>query len=304
MKLDNNNKAVLLIGFGGPTKPDEVRPFLETVTRGRGIPQARIEEVAHHYEAVGGRSPYNEIVMRQAKALAERLRCAVYVGMRNWSPFLSDTLQVMARDGVKYSVGFVLAPHRSEASFDRYVESARQAQRALGPNAPEIEYVGPWHTHPLFVESVAKQVRTAASKLSPKQRERACLIFTAHSIPCAMAEQSRYAQELHESAALVADKLGWRRWFVAYQSRSGNPYEPWLGPDVGELLASLKEDAAVVMPLGFLCENVEILYDLDIEARSIAQQAGVTMVRASAVNDDPVFIQMIAELVHEQLAGH
>jgi ferrochelatase len=306
--VKRNGKGVLLIGFGGPTGPDEVRPFLREVTRGRGIPSARIEEVAHHYELVGGRSPYNEVVARQAAALRRALArdgiaVPVYVGMRNWRPAVKDALAQMARDGVSRAIGFVLAPHRSPASWDSYLESVSAAQAMLGAPAPVIDYVERWHNHPLFIEAVAAQVRRAIAQLSLAQRHAVHLIFTAHSIPQAIAARAAYAAEFEESALMVAKVLGHESWSLAYQSRSGDPREPWLEPDVAQVIGSFTDRAAVVVPIGFVCENVELLYDLDIEAAGVARAHGVTMVRASAVNDDPRFIAMMVALIRERFAG-
>ncbi len=301
-------KAVLLLGFGGPTGPDEVRPFLREVTRGRGIPDARIAQVAHHYELVGGRSPYNEVAARQAAALRQALardgvKVPVHVGMRNWPPLVRQALEQMAREGVSRAVGFVLAPHRSPAGWDSYLESVSAAQAALDGRAPTIDYVGPWHNHPRFIDAVAAQVRRAMEKLAAAQRSKAHLLFTAHSIPRAMAARSTYVEEFEESASMVAAALEHQSWSLAYQSRSGDPREPWLEPDVAQALSSLEDRAAVVVPIGFACENVELLYDLDIEAAELARAHRVTMVRASAVNDDPRFIAMMAALIRARLDG-
>jgi ferrochelatase len=301
-------KAVLLIGFGGPTSPDEVGPFLREVTRGRGIPDARIAQVAHHYELVGGRSPYNEVAARQAAALRQALardgvKVPVYVGMRNWPPLVRQALEQMAREGVSRAVGFVLAPHRSPAGWDSYLESVSAAQAALGERTPTIDYVGPWHNHPRFIDAVAAQVRRAMEKLAAAQRSKAHLLFTAHSIPRAMAARSTYVEEFEESASMVAAALEHQSWSLAYQSRSGDPREPWLEPDVAQALSSLEDRAAVVVPIGFACENVELLYDLDIEAAELARAHRVTMVRASAVNDDPRFIAMMAAVIRARFDG-
>jgi ferrochelatase len=303
-----SDTAVLLIGFGGPTRPAEVRPFLRAVTQGRGIPSTRIEEVAHHYELAGGRSPYNEIVARQAAALRQALArdgldMSVHVGMRNWPPLVQEALERMAREGIRRAVGFVLAPHRCEASFERYVESVSAAQAALDASAPAVNYVRRWHNHPLFIEAVAARVRDAMQRLAPAQRSRAHLLFTAHSIPQAMAARSTYAQEFEESALMVATALGHQRWSLAYQSRSGDPREPWLEPDIEQVIARLAGSCVIVVPIGFVCENVELLYDLDIEAVERARASQITMVRAGAVDDHPLFIAMMAAVIRECLEG-
>jgi ferrochelatase len=294
--------AVLLIGFGGPERRDEIRPFLDRVTRGRVIPRERYEEVARHYEAIGGRSPFNEITNRQLDALRERLtisgiRIPVVLGLRNAAPYLDDTLEKLARDGVRHVLGFVLAAHRCEASWDRYLQNVEQARARIGTDAPEVDYVGPWHTHPLFIEAAAERVADAFAHLDPAMRDSAKLIFTAHSIPLAMAAGAPYVEQLTESARLVAERLGRSQWTLAFQSRSGGPSDPWLEPDVRDVLRGLRGCAVVLAPIGFLSDHVEVLYDLDFEAAGVARAAGVTMVRAGTVSDHPRFIEMMAALV-------
>jgi ferrochelatase len=291
--------AVLLIAFGGPTRPEEIRPFLENVTRGRRIPPGRLDEVAHHYELIGGRSPLNELTFRQAEALRAQLgRTPVYVGMRNWEPYLADTLAQMAVDGVRAAVGIILAPHASEASRERYTEAVDAGRARLGPRAPTIEYVGSWHVHPLFVDALAAQARAALDTLPADAR----LVFTAHSIPVPGSE--RYVTELGETARAVAARLGGPAWEIAYQSRSGNPRDPWLEPDVNDALERLESEgvrAVAVAPIGFVCDHVEVLYDLDVEARATAGRLGLAFARVSTVNDHPSFIRMLAEVAGEHL---
>ncbi len=294
--------AVLLIAFGGPTRPEEIRPFLDNVTRGRRIPPERLEEVAHHYELIGGRSPLNALTFRQADGLRRLLgRTPVYVGMRNWEPYIAGTLGQMALDGVRRAVGVILAPHANEASRERYVEAVDEGRGALGVRAPVIDYVGSWHTHPLFVEAVAEQVRAALAALPAGAR----VVFTAHSIPVAAAQRSPYAAELEATARAVAARLDGAAWELAYQSRSGSPRDPWLEPDVNATLRRLAEErvpGVAVAPIGFVCDHVEVLYDLDVEARATATDLGLPFARAATVNDHPLFIRMLAELVRERAA--
>ena len=294
--------AVLMIGFGGPTGPDEVRPFLENVLRGRPIPPERYEEVVHHYDLLGGRSPYNDLTMRQAAALRAELekkgvRVSVAVGMRNWRPYVADAMRSLADSGARRVLGFIMAAHRSEASFERYQATVEDARAALGEAAPEVVYPQPWHDHPLFVTAVASRAREALSRLDPPERSRARLIFTAHSIPLTMAQAGPYVDQLTQSARIVAADLGIDTWQFAYQSRSGNPREPWLEPDVGQVLRGVNGRAAIVMPIGFICDHVEVLYDLDIEAAQVARAAGIRMERAPTVGDHPLFIEMMASIV-------
>jgi protoporphyrin/coproporphyrin ferrochelatase len=294
--------AVLMIGFGGPTRAGEVRPFLDNVLRGRPIPPERYEGVVHHYDLLGGRSPYNDLTMRQADALGAELekkgmRVPIAVGMRNWRPYAADAMRSLADAGARRVLGFIMAAHRSEASFERYQATVEDARAALGEAAPEVVYPQPWHDHPLFVTAVASRAREALSRLDPPQRKRARLIFTAHSIPLAMANAGPYVDQLTQSARIVAADLGIDSWQFAYQSRSGSPRDAWLEPDIKETLRSLDSKTAIVVPIGFLCDHVEVLYDLDIEAAQVARDAGIRMERAPTVGDHPLFIEMMASIV-------
>jgi ferrochelatase len=298
-------QAILLIAFGGPTSSEEIRPFLARVTKGLPIPPKRLEEVAHHYEAVGGNSPLNEITFRQANALEKRLfehgqRMPVYVGMRNSSPFFTETLKQMANDGVKNALGFILSSHRSEASWDRYQKNIEDARAELSQDAPAIGYCGGWHDHPLFIQTWVELIDAAYAKIAAKQKSSTPLIFTAHSLPAAMAAQSPYVDQLHASARMIARKLGREDWSLAYQSRSGNRTDPWLEPDVGDVLRKLAAEGqrdVVIAPVGFVCDHVEVLYDLDIEAKKIAGDLKVNLVRASCPNDHSTFIRMMADVI-------
>jgi len=298
--------AVLLIAFGGPTQPSEIRPFLENVVRGRRIPPERLDEVAHHYELIGGRSPLNALTFQQAEGLAAALggTVPVYVGMRNWAPYLADTLATMADAGIRRAVGLILSPHATEASRERYIETVDAGRAALGARAPEIQYVPTWHLHPLFIEAVAENVGEALGQLPPARGAEAMLVFTAHSVPTAMAATSPYVAEIGASSRAVAERLGHPRWQIAYQSRSGSPRDPWLEPDVNDALRTLAGAGTrdvVIVPIGFVCDHVEVLYDLDVEARATAAQLGLGFVRASAVNAGPRFVAMLADVVRTAL---
>ena len=301
---------VLLIAFGGPTRPEEIRPFLERVTKGISIPPERLEEVAHHYEAVGGKSPLNEITFRQANALQESLKkkgspLPVYVGMRNTSPFFTETFKRMAADGVTRALGVILSPLRTEASWERYQQNVADARAAQGPNAPRIDYCGGWHNHPRFIQTWAEQLEARLAKIPPDKRFTIPIIFTAHSLPVPMAARSPYVEQLRESARLIAQQLNHSHWFIAYQSRSGKPTDPWLEPDVGDLIRDLGSQGVsdvIIAPIGFVCDHVEVLYDLDIEAKQIAESSGVGFMRAACPNDHPTFIEMLADIVQSSLA--
>jgi ferrochelatase len=302
--------SVLLIAFGGPTRSEEIRPFLENVTRGRRIPPERLEDVAHHYELIGGRSPLNELTFRQAAGLAEILRregpdLPVYVGMRNWHPYLHETLDVMANEGRRRAVGVILSAQQSEASWDRYMGDVAAAQERVGSRAPEVNFTGEWHAHPGFIAAVAANVEAALARVPADRRDQAMLVFTAHSIPTPAAEGSPYIEQIIEGSRLVAEKVGHRPWSVAYQSRSGTPRDPWLEPDICDVLRDLAGKGirdVVVEPIGFVCDHAEVLYDLDIEARQAADDLGLNFVRAASVNDHPVFVRMLADVVGAHVA--
>src|SRR5262245_2934495 len=256
----NDVDAVLLIAFGGPERPEDVRPFLETVTAGRRVPTARIEEVARHYEHIGGRSPLNDFARRQAAALQsvlarQDLARPVYVGMRNWHPFLHETLAVMQGAGHRRVLGLLLRPFQTEASGDRYIDDVDRAREKVGLGAPEVAFSRAWADHPLFLAAMAERVDESLAEISGEWRPAARLIFTAHSVPLAMANASPYASQLEGASRVIAGRLGQPHWSVAYQSRSGSPREPWLEPDIADAIrAAVRQGArdVVVAPIGFV----------------------------------------------------
>ncbi len=309
---------MLLVAFGGPHGPDDVRPFLANVLRGRRVAPERIEEVAHHYEHFGGVSPLTELTRAQAAGLGERLRAAgldlpVFVGMRNWHPFLADTLAAMSRAGIRRAIGFIAAAHRSYSGCLQYRENVRDARASLDEKGfPDIEivYVGDWHTRAGYIAASAQEAERALSSLPAALRDRATLIFTAHSIPASMAARYPYEEQYAATARLIADSVRARTGLAlphvaVYQSRSGRPEDPWLGPDICEFLRRQKEigalEAAVIVPAGFICDHIEVLYDLDTEAAAVCAEIGLPMARARAVNDHPLFLDMMAEVVQDTL---
>ncbi|GIW06732.1 MAG: ferrochelatase [Dehalococcoidia bacterium] len=300
--------AVLLIGYGGPTDPSHIRPFLEGIARGRPLSEERLAKVEAQYQAVGGFSPFNALTFGQAAALKRRLAelgfpLPVYAGMRSWHPFLRETLQQMRADGVRRAVGIVLAPQRSEESWDRYLRAAEEARL---DGLPELVYVEPWHDRPEFVEAQADRVIEAAGYAPGHWPETSVLVFSAHSIPTRLAEECRYREEIAAGAEAVAARLGVGRWRVAYQSRSGDPRTPWLEPDVNDVIRDLAQqgvDEVILVPIGFVCDNVEVLYDLGIQARATALECGVRPVCASTVGEHPAFITLLADLACSKLAS-
>ena len=323
--------AVLLIAFGGPGGRDDIRPFLANVLRGRRVAPERVEEVVHHYEMFDGVSPITELTMRQARALREALSAGgtdvpVYVGMRNWHPYLRDTLAQMSRDGVRRAVGVIDAAHRSYSSCTQYRENVADARRALleaGLADVEVTYVDDWHLASGFIDANVDHVLAALGALPEEVRAEAQLVFTAHSIPVSMAQRYPYQRQLGESCAAVAAEVASRAPHPAprtphpvfltphparrtphpvlvFQSRSGRPEDPWLEPDVCDYLAETAAagvGAVVLCPIGFVCDHIEVLYDLDIEARDAAKRLGLPLARAAAVNDHPRFVDALAGAV-------
>jgi len=294
-------KGVLLLAHGTPERLDQMGDYLRRVRGGREPSPELLEEMTHNYAAIGGRSPLTDLTRAQAEGLGQELGdgTPVFVGMRNWHPFLHETLAEMAGKGVRRTLGIILSPLRTEASWERYMQDVAEA-RARVARAPEVGFAPAWFEYPRFVAAVADRTRAALGEIPEDARASTPLVFTAHSVPVAMAEASPYVSDLTAAARAVARRLGHARWSVAYQSRSGSPRESWLEPDVTSVLRRLAADGerhAVVVPIGFVCDHVEVLYDLDVEARKVATAAGLSLHRAGAVNDHPEFIAMLADLV-------
>jgi ferrochelatase len=297
--------ALLLVSFGGPEGPDEIIPFLEHVLRGRNVPRERMLEVAHHYELFGGVSPINEQNRALMAALTKSgLDLPVYLGNRNWRPFLADTLRAMRDDGRRHALAFITSAYSSYSSCRQYLEDIARAQEESGVGAPRVSPLRKFFDHPGFIAANADHLRTALAELPPGRMRRARVVFTAHSIPQSMARVSAYETQLRTACRLVADASGASDWELAYQSRSGSPAQPWLGPDIEERLEALCAEGVrdvVVAPIGFLSDHVEVLYDLDIAARALAERLGVTMVRAATVGVHPAFVRTIQDLVAERM---
>jgi len=294
--------ALLLVSFGGPECREDVMPFLENVTRGKNVPRERLEEVAEHYDHFGGASPINQqnrelIAALNAELAQHGCRLPIYWGNRNWNPLLPDTIRQMRDDGVQRALAFVTSAFSSYSGCRQYREDIERARVEVGANAPSFAKIRQFYDHPGYIETVVDRVEEALARLSPPRGEQTQLVFTAHSIPIAMANSCRYAAQLHDACELVANRVGGLPWSLAYQSRSGPPNQPWLEPDIGDWLrefAKSNRDARVVLiPIGFVSDHVEVLFDLDHEARSIAGACGVQMVRAKTVGTHPRFVRMI-----------
>jgi ferrochelatase len=285
--------ALIVVSFGGPEKHEDVIPFLENVLRGRNVPRERMLEVAGHYYHFDGRSPINDQNRELVAALRKVVKIPVYWGNRNWHPFLADTVRQMRDDGILRAIAFATSAFGSYSGCRQYIEDIERATAEV-ESAPRIDKIRPFPDHPLFLEAMTDRVRAAVSEL-PDGR----LIFTAHSIPCSMAQTSPYVQQLERACATVAKAVGRAAgdddWRLVYQSRSGPPGQPWLEPYICDYLREIRRDV-VIVPIGFLSDHMEVLYDLDTEARGLCDELGIRMARAKTVETHPAMIRMIAEL--------
>jgi protoporphyrin/coproporphyrin ferrochelatase len=321
--------AFVLVSFGGPEGTADVIPFLQNVTAGRNIPPDRLGQVAEHYYRFGGVSPINqqcrELIAAIERDFAARgVSLPVYWGNRNWHPYLRDTLATMAADGVGRALAFVTSGYSSFSSCRQYLNDIDAARRDGGSTAPRVDKLRQYFNHPGYVGSFAAAAAAAVASLPagllPAQGtargtgagDEVDLIFTAHSIPASMAEAAgpaggAYQAQLAETARLVATQLGWQRtWRLAYSSRSGPPSQPWLGPDINDLLAeraAAGSRAVVVVPIGFVSDHMEVKFDLDVEAAATADRLGLVYVRAATPGTDSRFVSMITDLVLERLDG-
>ena len=307
--MNESFDAILILSFGGPEGMSEVLPFLENILRGRNVPRERMLEVSHHYEMFDGVSPINA----QNRALIAALRkeldengphLPVYWGNRNWHPLLADTVRQMAADGIRNALCFVTSAYSSYSSCRQYLENIEKAREEAGPGAPRIAKLRAFYNHPGFIEANLEHVRAALHQLPAERRGRAQIAFTAHSIPKSMADNCVYEAQLLEAARLVAQGIGHDRWRLVFQSRSGPPTQPWLEPDILDHLRALKAasvEDVVIAPIGFISDHMEVLYDLDTEARTLCHESGINMVRAATAGTHAAFIKMIRELILERV---
>jgi ferrochelatase len=309
MKYD----AFLLVSFGGPERREDVLPFLENVLRGRNVPKERMLAVAEHYYHFGGVSPINAQNRALLAALKDEfatanLKLPLYFGNRNWHPLLPDTLQQMKADGVRNVIAFFTSAFSSYSGCRQYRENVAAAQEIVGTDAPQVDKLRSFFNHPGFVEPMIENTAAALAQIPAERRAAAKLVFTAHSIPMSMAQNCRYEAQFREASRLVAEALSHTNWQVAYQSRSGPPTQPWLEPDIGDVLTEIAADGSndatrdvVVVPIGFVSDHMEVLYDLDDEAKNKASELGINLVRASTVGTHPRFVRMIRELIEERM---
>ncbi|HKB68512.1 MAG TPA: ferrochelatase [Pyrinomonadaceae bacterium] len=301
--------AILVVSFGGPEGIDDVMPFLENVLRGRNVTRERMLEVAKHYELFGGVSPINGQNRKLIAALQQLLesqgpQLPIYFGNRNWHPLLADTLVKMRDDGVKKALAFVTSAYSSYSSCRQYLEDIERARALIGMDAPSVEKLRAFYNHPGFIEANLANIREALGQIPEERRTAAQLVFTAHSIPESMAQNCDYEMQLRETSRLIAEALGSDRWQLVFQSRSGSPAQPWLGPDVCEALRELHSAGSkdvVVAPIGFVSDHMEIIYDLDTEAMGLCRELGLNMIRAATAGTHPAFIEMIRELILERI---
>ena len=305
-----NYDAILVLSFGGPEKHDDVIPFLENVLRGRNVPRERMLEVAEHYYRFDGRSPINDQNRALIAALEQELvrsgfRLPVYWGNRNWEPYLADTLRRMADDGVKQALAFVTSAYSSYSGCRQYREDIVRAREETGEDAPEVHKLRAFFNHPGFVETMILNTRAALERIPADRRGRAEVVFTAHSVPLSMATTSKYVEQLEEASSLIAEDVGCGPAKLVWQSRSGPPSQPWLEPDILDYLRDVKESGetgdVVIVPVGFISDHMEVLYDLDTEAAELCEEIGLNMVRAATVGHHPRFVEMIVELIRERI---
>ena len=307
-----NYDAILVISFGGPEGHQDVIPFLENVLRGRNVPRERMFAVAEHYYRFDGKSPINQQTRELISALKNELSqhgpsLPVYWGNRNWHPMLADTVRQMKNDGVKRALAFVTSAFSSYSGCRHYREDIARAQAEVGVGAPQIDKLRVFFNHPGFLEATEDRLREAISQLPADARQNAQIVYVAHSIPISMAASSDYVKQLEEVRRLASQVIDASNDVLVYQSRSGAPGKPWLEPDILDHLHQVKEkslaSAVVIAPISFISDHMEVLYDLDIEARQLCQDLGLPMARAKTVGVHPKFIAMIRELILERTEG-
>lgn len=310
--MSQSYDGVLLLSFGGPERSEDVLPFLRHVAQGRNIPEARLQEVAEHYYLLGGKSPINDHCRALKQALEEELgrrgwHLPVYWGNRNWHPFIRETVRRMLDDGVSRVLALVTSAFGSYSSCRRYWEELDEAIRLWSATALQVGRLRLPFNHPGFVAAMVDRVRAACAEVEKAGLENPRLVFTAHSIPLSMARNAPYVAQFEESCRLVAEAAGFSLWQLAYQSRSGPPHVPWLEPDISDVLRSLAAEGdfrpVVVVPIGFLSDHVEVLYDLDVEAAGLARKLGIPYFRASTVGTHPAFVGALCDMIEEHLTG-
>lgn len=317
--METRFDSLLFVAFGGPTPGccqrvapcpgSEALCFVQGIIGGRPGSEARVAEVAAHYAQLGGFSPFNELTCRQARSVENLLKeqgihVPVYLGMRHWPPYVQDVLRQMADQGLRNILAVVLAPHQCFASWEWYQQTVAEGVTALGASGPRVTYLDPWYTQPGYITAIVDHLRQACQALGPERAGQAALIYTAHSIPEAMAATAPYTQQFEATATAATQLLGHQGFRLAYQSQVTGTPRPWLQPDINDALRQAKDEGyrdVIVCPIGFLCDNVEVLYDLDVAARQTAAACGMTFVRGKTVCNHAAFLAMLRDLIAARL---
>ena len=304
-----NYDAILVVSFGGPESREDVIPFLENVLRGKNVPRERLLAVAKHYYHFDGKSPINQQTRDLIAALKNELaehgpQLPIYWGNRNWHPMLAETLAQMRQDGIRRALAFVTSAYSSYSGCRQYRENIARAQSEVGEGAPGVEKLRVFFNHPGFIEATEAKLRNALQEIPPNARENVQIVYIAHSIPLSMANSCDYVRQLEEVRTLVSARLGVTNDSLVYQSRSGAPGQPWLDPDILDYLREVKArnlaSSVVLAPISFISDHMEVLYDLDIEARQLCDELSLPMARAKTVGVHPKFVAMIRELILER----
>ena len=310
--MSESYDAILLVSFGGPEGPDDVMPFLENVLRGKNVPRQRMLEVAEHYQHFGGVSPINQqcrelIAALQAELAEHGPALPIYWGNRNWQPMLADTLRQMKEDGIQRALALMTSAFSSYSGCRQYREDVARAQAEVGEGAPQVHKLRVFYNHPGYIEPMRERVRSALDQIPGERRATTQIVYTAHSIPNAMAAGCDYEKQLKESCRLVSEAFPDQKWRLVYQSRSGPPSQPWLEPDICDYLRALHDSGEVteviVSPIGFISDHLEVLFDLDTQAQDLCIELRLNMVRAATVGTHPRFVRMIRELICERTSG-
>lgn len=303
-------KAVLMLAYGTPDSIDEMAAYLSDIRGGRPMSQEFVEEFQHRYSLIGGRSPLTQLTYEQAKKTREELQrrgydWPVFVGMRHWRPWIKDAVGQMYINGVEEAVAIVMAPHYSSMSIGKYWDSVKEAQAALGSHI-KFSFINSWYRQPKFLQALENHVRAGLEKFSPEVRDNVKVVFTAHSLPARLLKMDDpYDDELKDNARLVAGRLGDIDWMFSYQS-AAETGEPWLGPQIEDVIVELAQAGyrhALVAPIGFVCDHVEILYDIDIEAKAIAREHQLQLERIESMNTAPLYIEAVADAIEEKING-
>ena len=309
MNMEKKFDAVMIVSFGGPEGMEDVRPFLENVLRGKNVPPERMEEVVHHYEAFGGVSPINEHnrelkQLLEAELAAHQIDLPVYWGNRNWSPYIKDAVQQMKEDGITSCLNYMTSGYSCYSGCRQYRENVIKVQEENEAKSITFGKIRVFYNHPNWIELNALRVQAALDRIPEEQRANTHIAFTAHSIPTSMSDTSAYVSQLEEACRLTAEKLGHPHYKLVYQSRSGPPTMPWLEPDICDHLDQLKADDVsdvVIHPIGFVSDHMEVLFDLDTEAKEHCDSIGLNMERSLSAGNHPLMVSMIRELIQERL---